>query len=823
MINPPASNANYGPETDHASSGVNRQPPREKRYQFHQPEYLPRPDQTSPRHRPGKPQTRFPRDQIYKQIESLHTLGRTANAEHKFTLEEFNDKEHFRQILEQIARHAVGANYPGLPVDQLHLRCYGSIANGFALKNCDMDLMLSLPEYKDLEAAGVIPSSDGTGEQQFKADIQRILEKAFLDHGYGSRLIAQTRVPILKLCQTPPPWLMQNLQAERAKWEKSVKDAIRLKLTPWPPKFAEGELDPEIKKILDMDLNEAEAEPEPEAEAESDAERERRKSIQDQAAEIHRSSPLDFTDDCGIQCDINLSNFVALENSHLLRTYARFDQRVKDLGTFVKIWAKARDINCPYRGTLSSYGYILMVLHYLMNVAKPPVIPNLQYVITCDDSWHPDRPIPLVDGFDVRFVQHPQAIQQLHEEMASMKNKESFGSLLRGFFMYYGTHQGFHWMRDVISIRTNGGIVDKKSKGWTATGFEQGETKGVRVRYIVAIEDPFEIEHNIGRTVGHTGVVRIRNEFRRAWDIIEKLGTEKPPRADQIIYLVPPENRIDTLKIDLDNRKKRQVRMRLELEIKEKGLLYTEERKADEPETTPGRCPDSEKGSSQSPSSPKSSPSSPGSKLTSSPSTQDQEPQVVWLPPGRWRRRGCIVEKEDEAKPDEEPVNKVNNINTGIPVLEEKVESSVGEMTSQPEESDVGFSDQTISINDDPTEDAPHQRVPSTLYPGVDRSARPRDEDPEIMPIPRRFGFSFDLQQMEDLTVISQGGNGCARGGAEFNIEEEEYEWGGGGMMGHPLSQTSSKLVHSGSYPPSYEFGKGDEEGYLNELPTLST
>ena len=57
------------------------------------------------------------------------------------------------------------------------------------------------------------------------------------------------------------------------------------------------------------------------------------------------------------------------------------------MGIFVKVWAKARKINTPYHGTLSSYGYVLMVLHYLMNVAKPPVIPNLQHRARDADAW----------------------------------------------------------------------------------------------------------------------------------------------------------------------------------------------------------------------------------------------------------------------------------------------------------------------------------------------------------------------------------------------------------------------------------------------------
>lgn len=39
---------------------------------------------------------------------------------------------------------------------------------------------------------------------------------------------------------------------------------------------------------------------------------------------------------------------------------------------------QARKINSPYSGTLSSYGYVLLVIYFLVHVKNPPVLPNLQ-------------------------------------------------------------------------------------------------------------------------------------------------------------------------------------------------------------------------------------------------------------------------------------------------------------------------------------------------------------------------------------------------------------------------------------------------------------
>ena len=41
-------------------------------------------------------------------------------------------------------------------------------------------------------------------------------------------------------------------------------------------------------------------------------------------------------------------------------------------------WYPFSKINSPYKGTLSSYGYVLLVIFFLVHVKNPPVLPNLQ-------------------------------------------------------------------------------------------------------------------------------------------------------------------------------------------------------------------------------------------------------------------------------------------------------------------------------------------------------------------------------------------------------------------------------------------------------------
>ena len=242
----------------------------------------------------------------------------------------------------------------------------------------------------------------------------------------------------------------------------------------------------------------------------------------------------------GILCDVNFSNHLALHNTVLLRCYSHCDARVRPLVLAVKAWAKLREINSPYRGTLSSYGYVLMVLHFLANVAFPPVVPNLQLARKPSQSAHSNAPSDsqtMIEGYDVRFWRNEAEIIDLARKGMLTQNRCPLGLLLRQFFEYYTAQgpyvigRGFNWSMDVVSLRTRGGLLTKQAKNWTgarttvAQPSQPGQQKKeVRHRYLFAVEDPFEVDHNIARTVTHNGIVAIRGEFRRAWKIISNFG-----------------------------------------------------------------------------------------------------------------------------------------------------------------------------------------------------------------------------------------------------------------------------------------------------------
>lgn len=225
----------------------------------------------------------------------------------------------------------------------------------------------------------------------------------------------------------------------------------------------------------------------------------------------------------GVHCNIYFDNTsLLLCKTDLLRCYRVCDDRVYEMALFIKQWARARKINDPYSGTLSSYGYILMLLHYLINVASPPVVPNLQ---GCDAG---SKELQWVNGCEVFFWRNQREIAREAEKGNLTMNHQSTASLLRGFFHFYsGPRHGpqachlfrhhFCWADEVVSIRGSRPLF-KTVKDWTA--FKKNPNGGGSY-YMLAIEDPFEINQNVAKMIDGKSADLLKAEFQRANKLIK--------------------------------------------------------------------------------------------------------------------------------------------------------------------------------------------------------------------------------------------------------------------------------------------------------------
>jgi hypothetical protein len=130
----------------------------------------------------------------------------------------------------------------------------------------------------------------------------------------------------------------------------------------------------------------------------------------------------------GNRLDVDLSchNPEALQNTHLLRSYAKMNHLVRLLVKLVKLWAKSEGVCGAAIKHLSSYSLTLMVIYFLQ--VSPRAMP-------CLPIW----------AFS--FFGPSQEVQN-----ARWAYTESLSSLLLGFFNFYGKDE-FAWGSEVVSIR----------------------------------------------------------------------------------------------------------------------------------------------------------------------------------------------------------------------------------------------------------------------------------------------------------------------------------------------------------------------------------
>jgi len=515
----------------------------------------------------------FPRENPALQVEHLDSLAALEIPKAEMPVSELEEKEAFKRKLECIMRQAFTANYTG-DIATISLVGFGSLASGFAMPGSDMDLAV-VPEWKDPAKIDQVVIDRG---------IPRLLERAVLDAKMGGRLLTRTRVPILKVCERPTEDLYSALYEERRKWDGLSEeekyptnlptDASSLSRPPTEVERATVAERVHLANSTTLGENSKTLSNEASATAEKKGRARREKVMtspqvpegsvstaaktspnggqqtnhqprtEKQWMREKAQGPLDFPKTgCGIQCDINFENPLGIHNSQMLRCYSLTDPRVRPMVLFVKSWAKRRKVNSSYSGTLSSYGWVLMVLHYLVNIAQPPVCPNLQHsVAPPTDKAAPDQLFrgTVISGYDVRFWRNEQEIIQAAEAGQLSHNRQSVGALLRGFFQYYSSmpkygpgprSPQFYWTTEVLSLRSLGGLQTKQSKGWVSATTQVTAEKKVTNRYLFAIEDPFEVDHNVARTVTHRGIVAIRDEFRRAWRILRAIGQRQKPEG----------------------------------------------------------------------------------------------------------------------------------------------------------------------------------------------------------------------------------------------------------------------------------------------------
>lgn len=241
-----------------------------------------------------------------------------------------------------------------------------------------------------------------------------------------------------------------------------------------------------------------------------------------------------------VECDISMHNPLAVLNTSLLRSYAEITPVTRVLASIVKRWAKARDINSPARHTLSSYGYVIMLLHFLTSHKRngtglleslrsttnreAPILPNLQWLDPRWPTMPKGTPYAELSSMPQQRMKHPMKDHNSVNTYFYKPNSPderavlqmmfhgqdlSLSILLASFFRYYAFE--FDYKKHVVSLHSTGrrGPVDREVKA---------EIDGWRnYSAALAIEDPFELEYDVAHVLRGGYYHRIRREFALAY------------------------------------------------------------------------------------------------------------------------------------------------------------------------------------------------------------------------------------------------------------------------------------------------------------------
>ncbi|CAF4355255.1 unnamed protein product [Rotaria socialis] len=192
-----------------------------------------------------------------------------------------------------------------------------------------------------------------------------------------------------------------------------------------------------------------------------------------------------------IEVDISLNNMLPIENTRLLRIYSDIDPRVRELGFVIKTLAKQCNICDASRGTLSSYAYTIMMIHFLQQI-QPPVIPVLQQLN--DHSSDNVSRVRKCGDWNVYFYDNLKNLSQVWDGYGL--NKLSSGELLVEFLCYYT--ERFNYDTNIVTIRQVKPLL-RAGKGW--------------FHPTIAIEDPFILTHDLTEKLSLRNWCNIRRVF----------------------------------------------------------------------------------------------------------------------------------------------------------------------------------------------------------------------------------------------------------------------------------------------------------------------
>ncbi|VDK33695.1 unnamed protein product [Taenia asiatica] len=197
------------------------------------------------------------------------------------------------------------------------------------------------------------------------------------------------------------------------------------------------------------------------------------------------------------EVDLSFSNFLAINNTEMLNFYNQIDSRLRVLNIALKIVLKACKVPKSDAGGISSYAFAIMLIHYLQQRNFLPVLQEasspflfmytiLYSIIVVLQTSHclyegTEKPIINVGKWNVWYQNDMNMVRKLWKPP---EEDVTVADLWFGFLRYYL----FEFDREhyVVTIKQKSRL-DRLGKLWES---------------LLAVEDPFNLRHNLTNCVG---------------------------------------------------------------------------------------------------------------------------------------------------------------------------------------------------------------------------------------------------------------------------------------------------------------------------------
>ena len=205
-----------------------------------------------------------------------------------------------------------------------------------------------------------------------------------------------------------------------------------------------------------------------------------------------------------VNCDIALNNFLAVENTNLIKLLLELEPMLKSLVYVIRYWSKQKGLNGSTK--FNSYTLIWMIVFYLQ---KLNYLPSIEFLVKLRD---PSTQPLLVHGWNCSFEKD---VEKIRNSFKSSKTEESnsFNTLLKGFFDFYSN---FNFSANLVLSPRSGAL-------------ESSEGSLISKKSVLNVQDPFDLEHNLAANVSDAILERFKTECSQANNILKYCLTPHKP------------------------------------------------------------------------------------------------------------------------------------------------------------------------------------------------------------------------------------------------------------------------------------------------------